>query len=248
MLKLWIRPGGSWRCPCAIASQGGLVAGTGAMRMEMAGAKGLEPSTSAVTGQRSNQLSYAPAGVGEGLNAAPSQVKNIAQVLPRRWGQISPQAALRLAKVRIAAFGPADRDIRVMWNVSPCVPHSRCPHSGPCPPRLATINSRNVEVPPQCRPWNEAWWAVTGSNRRHPACKAGALPAELTALFNRFWRLLIAPAAWRCKRLGATGSMPKNKRPRDSREGVHHEPVGCITCSRHPSGLCRRRSAAAWPP
>jgi hypothetical protein len=25
-------------------------------------------------------------------------------------------------------------------------------------------------------------WAVTDSNRRHPACKAGALPAELTAL------------------------------------------------------------------
>gem|GEM_PF-1809742 len=24
-----------------------------------------------------------------------------------------------------------------------------------------------------------AWWAMTGSNRRHPACKAGALPAEL---------------------------------------------------------------------
>src|SRR5205085_4619924 len=29
---------------------------------------------------------------------------------------------------------------------------------------------------------SEAWWAVTDSNRRHPACKAGALPAELTAL------------------------------------------------------------------
>src|SRR5262249_5434160 len=26
------------------------------------------------------------------------------------------------------------------------------------------------------------WWAVTDSNRRHPACKAGALPTELTAL------------------------------------------------------------------
>ena len=29
----------------------------------MAGATGLEPAASAVTGQRSNQLSYAPAGV-----------------------------------------------------------------------------------------------------------------------------------------------------------------------------------------
>ena len=24
-----------------------------------------------------------------------------------------------------------------------------------------------------------SWWRMTGSNRRHPACKAGALPAEL---------------------------------------------------------------------
>src|SRR5262249_4374853 len=29
------------------------------------------------------------------------------------------------------------------------------------------------------------WWAVTASNRRHPACKAGALPTELTALTAR---------------------------------------------------------------
>ena len=25
----------------------------------------------------------------------------------------------------------------------------------------------------------EVWWRMTGSNRRPPACKAGALPAEL---------------------------------------------------------------------
>ena len=28
----------------------------------------------------------------------------------------------------------------------------------------------------------EGWWAVTDSNRRHSACKADALPTELTAL------------------------------------------------------------------
>ena len=27
------------------------------------------------------------------------------------------------------------------------------------------------------------WWSLTESNRRHPACKAGALPAELRPLF-----------------------------------------------------------------
>ena len=29
------------------------------------------------------------------------------------------------------------------------------------------------------------WWSLTGSNRRHPACKAGALPAELRPLVHR---------------------------------------------------------------
>ena len=28
------------------------------------------------------------------------------------------------------------------------------------------------------------WWRMTGSNRRPPACKAGALPAELILLGN----------------------------------------------------------------
>ena len=32
------------------------------------------------------------------------------------------------------------------------------------------------------QPTKEGWWSRTGSNRRHPACKAGALPAELRPL------------------------------------------------------------------
>ncbi len=29
---------------------------------------------------------------------------------------------------------------------------------------------------------HKLWWALTGSNRRHSACKADALPTELSAL------------------------------------------------------------------
>ena len=40
-----------------------------------------------------------------------------------------------------------------------------------------------VEMPWIERPWVEApWWRRSGSNRRPPACKAGALPAELRPL------------------------------------------------------------------
>lgn len=34
------------------------------------------------------------------------------------------------------------------------------------------------------QPTKEGWWSRTGSNRRHPACKAGALPAELRPLIT----------------------------------------------------------------
>src|SRR4029077_2170170 len=44
----------------------------------------------------------------------------------------------------------------------------------------------------------QSWWAVTDSNRRHPACKAGALPTELTALNPRQYRV----RAVQCKHAG----------------------------------------------
>ena len=48
-------------------------------------------------------------------------------------------------------------------------------------------NRRHDDRCSRAFPWKAAdlqgfsQWAVTGSNRRLPACKAGALPAELTA-------------------------------------------------------------------
>ncbi len=65
----------------------------------MAGVAGLEPVTSAVTGQRSNQLSYTPA-KGRGTLKDPAPIVNrdlnrienrwFGQQTPRRWGWRTP--------------------------------------------------------------------------------------------------------------------------------------------------------------
>ena len=40
----------------------------------------------------------------------------------------------------------------------------------------------------------KSWWSRSGSNRRHPACKAGALPAELRPRTERGTRIAAPPA------------------------------------------------------
>jgi hypothetical protein len=40
-------------------------------------------------------------------------------------------------------------------------------------------NKKAASARNECRSRQEKWWSQTGSNRRHRACKARALPAEL---------------------------------------------------------------------
>ena len=54
---------------------------------------------------------------------------------------------------------------------------------------LLTLNRSTGAICPAGR--IEEWWSQTGSNRRHPACKAGALPAELWPHF-----LVTEPINW----------------------------------------------------
>ncbi len=52
--------------------------------------------------------------------------------------------------------------------------------------------------------YTAAWWAVTDSNRRHSACKADALPTELTALRQDLSPPYACVQAWRGPRRGLT--------------------------------------------
>ena len=53
---------------------------------------------------------------------------------------------------------------------------------GPKPAAKPDTNDAWPELSSQHLPPEEGWWSRTGSNRRPPACKAGALPAELRPL------------------------------------------------------------------
>ena len=68
--------------------------------------------------------------------------------------------------------------------------------------RLASTYSKMASHFTRSRFAVGAWWRMTGSNRRPPACKAGALPAELIPLLNVDHRhaasLLTAHALFKC--------------------------------------------------
>ena len=57
---------------------------------------------------------------------------------------------------------------------------------------LLRLNGHRMAVPREAHK-GKAWWSRTGSNRRPPACKAGALPIELRPLLVKKHRSTSQP-------------------------------------------------------
>jgi hypothetical protein len=60
----------------------------------------------------------------------------------------------------------------------------------PSTPRLSSACSNQLSYEPEIGEDNlpsgiDQWWSRPDSNRRHPACKAGALPTELRPHIGR---------------------------------------------------------------
>ena len=72
-----------------------------------------------------------------------------------------------------------------------------------------------------------AWWRRPGSNRRHPACKAGALPTELRPRMGHTPHVASAPE---CSNIpnkslfGPKGMRPRNTSTVNGRSGFHRSP------------------------
>ena len=50
----------------------------------------------------------------------------------------------------------------------------------------SSLTQQIISTPYRLSSWPSSWWRRTGSNRRPPACKAGALPAELRPQGNGY--------------------------------------------------------------
>ena len=104
--------------------------------------------------------------------------------------EICPMAAVRQANHMPGIERPMATD------------HTGCP-GGTRTNLLFTMSCRTGERPKPsanlvCErlPPTMEWWSRTGSNRRHPACKAGALPAELRPRYSSLKRRRPHPWPW----------------------------------------------------
>ena len=118
----------------------------------MAGVTGLEPAASGVTGRRSNQLSYTPYRAVTTAGGDPQHV--------RPWILGVKAAWAKDCKMNCGEMPLSGSHLKAVMK------------SGAVSSSVRKRSQTGFVV---------AWWAVTGSNCRHPRCKRGALPTELTA-------------------------------------------------------------------
>lgn len=80
------------------------------------------------------------------------------------------------------------------------------------------------------------WWSRTGSNRRHPACKAGALPAELRPL-------IVFPDMMIEEMVGLGGLEPPTSRLSSARSNqLSYKPLDCAADRLSPTRRTSRKA------
>jgi hypothetical protein len=100
-------------------------------------------------------------------------------------------------------------------------------------PGASTLSGKRCHALDPIQP---EWWSLTDSNRRHPACKAGALPAEL----KPHW---LAKASWPCADArGGRSTFSLNRRRRPPPTWLSRRPA------RRPVGLAVLRTARSEAP
>ena len=155
----------------------------------LVGLERLELSTSRLSGVRSNHLSYRPVSAWSFcfrprqarrclghvcLDTLPSPTARLPcrNKKSRREMALSSGCGPAGVSVTYVLTGSRRRQLALLAGTSPADDAA----SGHKEPSLASASHPHAAPPPSPP---EIWWSWSGSNRRPPACKADALPAEL---------------------------------------------------------------------
>ncbi len=125
----------------------------------MAQRTGLEPATPGVTGRYSNRLNYRCVSL---------------------WTCVLTRLIESFEAFNLEPGKPDPENMAQRTGLEPATPGVTGRYSNRLNYRCASVEA--FQLPSCFRKTLKKWWVMTGSNRRHSACKADALPAELITL------------------------------------------------------------------